>query len=151
MARELTGRKVFVIAASAFAVIIGVNLTMAFQAVRTFPGLEVRNSYVASQVFDAERAAQQKLGWTLDPGYAQGRLTLVFRDAAGRPADVERLTATVGRTTEAADDVTPEFTYSGGVFSAPVALEPGKWMLLLEAFAPDGTRFHQRIDLFVKG
>ncbi|MFZ1727043.1 MAG: FixH family protein [Albidovulum sp.] len=151
MAKQLTGRKVFLIAASAFGVILGVNLTMAFQAVRTFPGLEVRNSYVASQVFDAERSAQLGLGWTLAPEYSDGRLTLIFRDAAGLPADVERLTATVGRTTEASDDIEPAFSYANGAFSAPVTLEPGKWMMLLQAFAPDGTKFHQRIDLFVKG
>ncbi|MDZ4134978.1 MAG: FixH family protein, partial [Paracoccaceae bacterium] len=42
---ELTGRKVLVITVSAFAVIIGVNLLLAYKAVSTFPGLEVKNSY----------------------------------------------------------------------------------------------------------
>ena len=55
--KQLTGRKVLLIMCSAFAVIIGVNLTLAFQAVATFPGLEVKNSYVASQSFDDDRAA----------------------------------------------------------------------------------------------
>ena len=43
---EITGKYVFAITASAFAVIIGVNLVLAFKAVSTFPGLEVKNSYV---------------------------------------------------------------------------------------------------------
>lgn len=151
MTRELTGRKVFAIIASAFTVVIGVNVLLAFKAVSTFPGLEVANSYVASQSFDTERAAQNALGWTLEHGYAGGRLTLAFRDRTGVPVRVEGLTALVGRTTEAAQDVVPEFAYTGGVFQADVALPPGKWMILLEAQAADGTRFHQRLDLLVKG
>ena len=99
MSRPLTGRKVFVIAASAFAVIIAVNVAMAVLAVGTFPGLEVKNSYVASQDFDRERTAQLGLGWELEPTYSDGYLTLTFRGADGQPAEVVKLTATVGRTT----------------------------------------------------
>ena len=151
MRPELTGAKVFAITASAFGLIIAVNVFMAYKAVSTFPGLEVADSYVASQAFDTERNAQKALGWTLEHGYADGRLTLAFRDTAGAPVEAQALTALVGRTTEAAQDVTPVFTYANGVFAAPVALAPGKWMILLEAKAADGTRYHQRLDLLVKG
>lgn len=151
MAAPLTGRKVFLIAAAAFGLIIGVNVLMAVKAVSTFPGLEVKNSYVASQVFEAERAAQQRLGWTLSHAYADGALVLGFRDRDGRPVQVERLSATLGRTTEAGDDRRPDFVWNGADYVAEEALAPGKWMVLLEAFAADGTRFHQRLDLFVKG
>lgn len=151
MAAPLTGRKVLVITVAAFAVVIGVNVLMAVKAIQTFPGLEVKNSYVASQVFDAERRAQQALGWTLTHAYADGTLRLGFRDRAGRPVQVERLSAVVGRTTEAADDLHPVFDWTGEDYVAPARLAPGKWMILLEAFAADGTRFHQRLDLFVEG
>ena len=56
--KELTGRKVFAIMATGFSVIIGVNITMAYSAISTFPGLVVKNSYVASQNFDRELSAQ---------------------------------------------------------------------------------------------
>lgn len=151
MAKPLTGRKVLAITVSAFAVIIAVNIVMAFKAVSTFPGLEVKNSYVASQVFDAERKAQEALGWTLTESHSDGVLRLAFRDRDGLPVAVERLSAVVGRTTEAAQDLHPDFVWQNGDYVAPVALEPGKWMILLEAFAKDGTRFHQRLDLVVKG
>lgn len=151
MARELTGGKVLAITVSAFAIIIGVNVLLAFKAVSTFPGLEVENSYVASQDFDVERKAQLALGWTLTHGYTNGKLTLAFRDRTGQPVEAQQIHATVGRTTEAANDVQPVFTYADGVFSAPVALGQGKWMVLLEAHAADGTLFRQRLDLFVKG
>lgn len=151
MAKELTGRKVLAITVSAFAVIIGVNVVLAVKAVSTFPGLEVQNSYVASQVFDAELKAQKALGWTLTESHQDGTLRLAFRDRDGMPVEVERLSAVVGRTTEAAEDVRPDFTFRNGDYVAPLPLHPGKWMILLEAFAKDGTRFHQRLDLFVEG
>lgn len=151
MSQPLTGRRVFLIFAAAFGVIIAVNVTLAVKAVQTFPGLEVKNSYVASQVFDAERSAQQALGWTLRPAYAAGKLRLSFRDRDGRPVRVSGLVATVGRPTEAADDRHPVFTAEGGDYVAPVELTPGRWMILMEAFADDGTRFHQRLELQVEG
>ena len=61
MQRTLTGWHVFAIFVGCFSVIITVNLTLAFQAVNTFPGLVTKNSYIASQSFDADRAAQDGL------------------------------------------------------------------------------------------
>mgnify|MGYP001760938923 FL=1 len=69
MTRPLTGKHVLAITLVAFGVIIGVNVLMAVKAVGTFPGLEVANSYVASQDFDRERAAQAALDWTVTPDY----------------------------------------------------------------------------------
>lgn len=151
MARELTGRKVFLITASAFGVIIAVNVGMAVQAVRTFPGLEVDNSYVASQTFDADRKAQEALGWTLSQTYRDGRLTLAITDADRQPVILRNLSAIIGRTTEAADDVTPAFTLTDGTYTASVDLAPGRWLVRLEAHAPDGTLYRKRLDIFVKG
>lgn len=151
MAAPLTGRKVFAITASAFAIIIGVNVYMAYKAVGTFPGLEVQNSYVASQTFDADLKAQQALGWTLVATYVDGALRLDFSDRSGQPVKVASVQATVGRATNAAHDIDAQFSGGPGIYSAPMQLDPGKWMVLLEARAEDGTRFHQRIDLFVKG
>ena len=151
MTKPLSGRKVLAITVSAFAIIIGVNVLMAVKAISTFPGLEVQNSYVASQVFDAERAAQDRLGWTLAHDYKDGALRLSFRDRDGKPVQVDRLTATVGRTTEARDDRQPEFAFDGADYVAETSLKPGKWLVLMQAFSKDGTRFHQRLDLFVRG
>jgi nitrogen fixation protein FixH len=147
----LTGRKVFAIAALFFGVIIGVNGVLAYQAVSTFPGLEVQNSYVASQTFDAERAAQKGLGWALVVKAQSDAVTLAFTGADGQPVRPQSLTATIGRATEAADDSVPVFAYAAGQYTAPVSLDPGKWILRLEALAADGTAFRQRIELFIKG
>lgn len=149
--RPLTGRKVAVIVVGAFSVVIAVNLVLAWQAVRTFPGLEARNGYVASQGFDARRAAQASLGWTLDVAYAGGELVLTFHDAQGGRVSPAALDVLVGRTTEAADDRRPGFDSHAGQYRAPLALAPGKWLIRIEARAEDGTPFVQRRDILVRG
>ena len=146
MPRELTGRHVLIVTLGAFGTIIAVNLFMAFKAVGTFPGLEVKNSYVASQSFDRDRDAQAALNWTVTPEYDGRELVLAIRDGQGLPAPVQGLEVTVGRPTHVRDDQRPEFTYSGGLFRAPLVLAPGTWNFHLAATAPDGTVFRQRID-----
>ena len=149
--RVITGRHVFIITASAFAVIIGVNLLLAYKAVATFPGLEVKNSYVASQSFDADRKAQVALGWDVSAKVEGGVLRLSILDEAGNPVRVAKLDGTLGRATEVKDDSTPDFAFDGTVYAAPVDLDPGNWNLRMVAIAPNGTRFQQRIVLYVKG
>ena len=149
---EIKGHHVLGFMVAAFGLIIGVNVVMAYKAVSTFPGLEVENSYVASQEFDSERKAQLALGWTLTPAYDPNlkELELAFTDADGKPVTVASLEVLVGRTTEAADDSYPQFARESGIYVAKADLAPGKWMMHVEARAEDGTRFHQRINLFVK-
>lgn len=150
---EITGRKVFLFTASAFAVIIGVNVTMAYQAISTFPGLEVQSSYVASQSFDAERSAQAALGLTLTHSYdpALRQLSLRFADSAGAPVQMGDVQVLVGRSTIARDDFVPVLAYQGGAYLGDAALDTGKWILHVQGHAQDGTLFRQRLDLWVKG
>lgn len=145
----LTGPKVFAIFSSFFVVIIGVNLVLAWQAVATFPGLETANSYVASQVFDADRAAQQALGWTVDARVHQGVLEIAFTDAAGAAVEPVAVSAVFGRATVARDDQSPELAFDGAVWRAPVRTDGGNWILRLEATAADGTPFRQRLNIVV--
>lgn len=145
--RKLTGKHVFAIFGGAFGVIISVNLVLAYSAVNTFPGLEVRNSYVASQTFDDRKAAQEALGWTIGAHHRDGILTLSITDDAGRPVEVAMLDATVGRATHVAEDVTPEFRFDGRAYVAPVPLGDGNWNIRMTALADDGTEFQQRVVL----
>lgn len=147
---EITGRKVLMMFVAFFGVIIAVNLTMAFFAVRTFSGLEVANSYDASQGYDAARAAQLALGWDVTADYGDGEVAVTVRDAeTGGPVVVMDLTALVGRATHQRADFTPDFVQRGARFSAPATLEPGNWVVRLEATAVDGTVFRQRLPLVV--
>lgn len=149
--RELTGRKVLAIFVSIFGVIIAVNAFMAYSAVSTFPGLEVQNSFVASQGFNDRLERQRGLGWDIRVEVEDGELRVHITDPDGSPAAVADLNATLGRATHTRDDVSPEFVYIRDSFRAPVDLENGNWNLRLVATAPDGTQFRQRVSFRHRG
>ena len=149
-ASTLTGRKVALMFCAAFAVIIGVNLTLAFKAVATFPGLEVKNSYVASQAFDKDRAAQLALGWEVSARIDAETLILTI-DRDGRPVQPKITSAVLGRATSVAQDQFPALRFTGRHFEAPIApTGAGNWNLRLVAEAADGTIFKQRIIVDTK-
>ncbi|MCA2013157.1 FixH family protein [Cereibacter sphaeroides] len=145
--RPLTGRGVLAITVSAFGVIIAVNLVMAYFAVETFPGLEVRNSYVASQGFNDRMRAQQALGWTTEADLTGGTLRVRVTDASGAPAPVAAITAVLGRPTTEREDVTPALAFDGEAFVADVEADYGNWDLRITAEAADGTAYTYRVDL----
>lgn len=149
--RPITGRMVFAIFAGAFGVIIAVNLLLAYSAVKTFPGLEVKNSYVASQNFDERRAQQTALGWDVEARATGGLVILEITDEAGKPVQVAHLEATVGRATHVKDDLSPDFAFDGRAYVARATLGDGNWNVRMKATAIDGTPFEQRVVLHVKG
>ena len=88
MTKRFTGWHFTVIISAFFGVVIAVNLTMAVFATRTFGGVVVENSYVASQKYnDWLQAArrQQKLAWSIEPSLdAERRVTIALSiDDAG--------------------------------------------------------------------
>lgn len=149
---EITGRKVLAVVVGAFSIIISVNLLLAYKAVSTFPGLEVSNSYVASQDFNRAKAAQLGLGWEMKQDYdpVEKRLFLAFTGTDGLPVKVASLSVLVGRTTEAREDQRPDMVYASGLWTAPLDLARGEWMVRVEARDEDGTLFAQRVGVTVR-
>ncbi len=148
--RKITGRHVAFMFIGGFAVIIGVNVFMATQAVSTFPGLEVTSSYADSQTFDDRRIAQDALGWqaSVETRSDEVRLTLV--DAAGRPVYPAHLDALLTRPTTRADDQPLELSRgANGVLVAPAEVAPGRWRLRLTGTARDGTDYRHNITFTV--
>ena len=144
MITEIKGWHVLTIFGMAFGVIITVNLILAFNAVRTFPGLEVDNSYVASQKFDVERDAQVALGWDVSADLEGNDLVLrIVQDGTPIAPMIEE--AIFGRATNVQQDQTPEFNFISGALRATVEGGEGNWNLRLKARAPDGTLFQQRV------
>lgn len=142
--RKITGWHVFGIFFLAFGTIIAVNLTLAYNAVVTFPGLEVKNSYVASQNFNSDRDAQVALNWTVAAHLDGETLTLdIFKDGEPVQASIEK--ALFSRATMATDDQSPTLVFNGYNYTAPVVADDGNWNLRLEARAENGTLFKQRI------
>ncbi len=150
MEKPLTGRKVLMITLAFFGVIILVNLFMAYSAISTFPGLEVENSYVASQTFDKDRAAQVGLGWRVTVAVENNELILSFTDDEGQPVQVASLEAILGRPTERKDDLVPAFAFQNGAYHAPVNLDFGNWELRFKAQDENGTLFRQTRELYVR-
>lgn len=149
--RPLTGKHVFAIFFSFFFVIISVNLMLAYSAVSTFPGLETKNSYVASQSFDDRRAVQEALGWSVDASATGGLVVLQITDKSGAPVQVAQLDATLGRATHVKDDMTPDFRFDGHAYVARATLAPGNWNIRMKAIDVTGAPFEQRVILHVKG
>ena len=144
MIKEIKGWHVAAVFCAAFGVIISVNLTLAFNAVRTFPGLEVSNSYVASQFFDENRAAQMALGWDVSAQLNGQVLSLfIIKDDVAIAPVIEQ--AIFGRATHVGQDETPVFEFDGQALRAVINGGAGNWNLRLRARSGDGTLFEQRV------
>ncbi|MCP4206818.1 MAG: FixH family protein [Shimia sp.] len=148
--KKFTGKHFLMIFVGSFGVIVAVNLTLAWNAVATFPGVEVKNSYVASQSFDKRRDAQEALGWDVSAWAKGGLLILSITDENGTPVQVTNLDAVLGRATHVQDDRIPDFQFDGKAYVAREELAPGNWNIRMNATALDGTPFEQRVILRVE-
>ncbi|AAV96746.1 FixH family protein [Ruegeria pomeroyi] len=149
--RTFTGKHAAMVFVGAFGIIIGVNILLAYSAIKTFPGLEVKNSYVASQEFDTRRDAQEALGWHVRADATGGLVVLSITDRAGKPVEVSELKAVLGRATHVQEDFAPDFAFDGTAYVAKAELGDGNWNIRMVARAEDGTEFVQRVVLHVKG
>lgn len=151
--RPFTGWHMLAVTLTFFGVIIAVNILLAYNAISTFPGLEVNDSYVASQTFDQEKSAQEALNWHLRQGYDRttNQLSLAFTDVAGKPVTLKGIDVLIGRPTEAAQDQHPVMTRNmNGIYMADAVLPLGKWMLQIVAHAQDGTLYQARTFFYVR-
>jgi nitrogen fixation protein FixH len=127
--REFTGRHMVMITVAFFGVIIAVNVLMAVAASRTWTGLVVDNSYVASQEFqekaDAARS-QAEAGWTMELAYDSGQLIVRALDD-GEPLALDAMTAFVRRPVGGHDDATLVLSPGVDGYAAPIDLAPGVW------------------------
>jgi len=148
--KELTGRKVLIIAVSAFGVILAANLTMMFAATGTFPGLVVKNSYVASQEWNERTAAQRALGWRAEAAMTDGGLAVRFTDADGEPVRGLSVSAVIGRPASQAGDQRLELVEGDGVYRADVLLADGLWRVEIHGTDIEGRNFEADVELFTK-
>jgi len=150
--RELTGKKVLAIFVAMFGTIIGVNLFMAYNAISTFPGMEVSSSYADSQTFDIRRDAQEALGWDASVGLDGDTLVLTLVDDYGRPVYPAELDALLTRPTSLLEDQQLVLTRGpNGTLTAPVSVSEGRWRLRLTGMARDGTEYRRNITFELRG
>ncbi len=146
--KELTGRKVLMILLAAFGTILAVNMTLLYNAVKTFPGLEVKNSYVASQTFDDRAVAQRALGWAPEVKYANGQVNLSIL-ANGEFVFPEAISLRIGRPTHGREDMIPVLLRDAIGYWFKADLGEGKWFVYVSAQDAIGEPFEQRLELFV--
>lgn len=150
----LTGWHALGIVCLFFGTIIAVNVAMALMATGTFPGLVVKNSYVASQHYNAllkESRAQEDRGWSADLQTEDGVLEVRLTDPSDAPITGLRVVARVGRPASASEDRVLEFKIGTDGYVAMDTLPSGRWMVELEAWSSDRLVYRATHPLIVGG
>jgi nitrogen fixation protein FixH len=151
--RHLTGRAVLLCMLGFFTVVAGVNAVMMTAAIRTMPGLEVKNSYVASQHYNADIAAmraQTARGWAtqLQVRLAQGtaRVGVDMADAGSTPLTGLAVTARLAHPVDRNADREVALTETApGHYTASLAgIHAGAWDVVLEAGRGEAVAFRSR-------
>jgi nitrogen fixation protein FixH len=148
--KQLTGRKVLLIAVAAFGVIVAANLAMLFAATGTFPGLVVKNSYIASQGWDKKTDAQRALGWRAVTDYADGTLRVNMIGNTGDRVAGLSVVAVVGRPATTRGDVRLELTEGLDGYTAPLDLASGQWRVMITGTNSDGENYEAVAVFYVR-
>ena len=131
-----------------FIAVIAVNVAFAVIAVRSFPGEDVRRSYLQGLNYNdtlAARRAQAALGWVARAALVQhenaAAVEIVLSDASGAAISAATLTGEMRRPATAQFDRTLQFERVGdGRYRAFVgAIEPGVWRLRAHAAEHETT------------
>ena len=156
---RLTGRHVLIAMLAFFGIVVGVNITFVHLALSTWTGLTDHDSYRTGLSWNRtleQDAAQKALGWTTDidsrSAWSEANqgwrlaVTLVVRDAHGRPVDGLVIDGEARHPVAEADDRTLTYAGTPGGVYAGTAILPGagNWELKLIATAADGSVY--RID-----
>ncbi len=143
-----TGFHMWVLAVSFFGVIIAVNIGMATLAMRSWTGLVVGNSYIASQEFEEKRLAheaQRAAGWKADLTYRSGTARLVIVDGARTPIDLGEVSLKLNRPVGGHDDRVVDLERKlDGSYEAAIELPPGVWELTVTAAESELGSFELR-------
>ena len=138
-----------------FGTIISVNLVMAWNAVRSWSGLVVQNTYVASQEFNgkvAEARAFAKSGIEGALTIENGRVVYRAVDAKGAPLSADAVTAVFKRPVDEREDFSLPLEKTGkGEFFAERAITPGQWVVDISTTSGGERIFHQTVRTVVKG
>jgi len=151
--REFKGWHMLAIMIAFFAVVIGVNLTLAFLANSTWSGLVVANGYVASQKFNADEAearAQAARGWVVHARHGADRVTITFADRSAAAIAGLTVTGALQRPTTDRNDEALAFTESAaGTYAAPAKLGPGIWDIAVIASDETGAVAYRKTFRFL--
>ena len=155
LTRPITGWHVAMLFLGFFGIVFAVNIAMAIMAYRSWTGLVVENSYVASQHFNADVAALKKsesLGISHQLHYINGRLLLALVGADGKPMAADKVQISIGRPVDDGEDLKLIAIHSAnGQFEATAKLGNGVWSGELSALVGGGQLWRQPFKLTVGG
>ncbi len=150
---EFTGWHMLFSIVAFFAVILGVNLFMAFSATSTWTGLVVQNSYVASQEFNTKLAnarQQAEWGWRGSLEYADGQLVFTLLDGDDRPIAAEDVTIALSRPIGVSGDQTVVMPADAtGRYTLALGLDAGVWNAAIVARFADLPDYEHRARFVV--
>lgn len=151
---EFTGWHMFTIICMFFGTIITVNMILAFNAGSTWTGLVVKNTYLASQIFneETEKLEQQRaLGWSSDLKYQDAQLRLQLTDNKGALISGANVSAKIGNPVHETNDHMVSFTQIGEFYVVENNLENGLWQIDLQVQTQDGLTWNKAVRLVVGG
>ncbi len=149
-----TGWHMLGIMVAFFGVIIAVNLTMAYNAIHSWSGLVVKNTYVASQEFNDKAQTgkeQAALQWQSKPAFEKGIFTWQLADRDGKAVAMTGGTVEFKRPVGDVNDTKVTLMVrEPGILTAPLELGEGAWIMEVNADAGLEDPYRHIIRVLVK-
>lgn len=130
--KQFTGRHMLAVMFAFFGVIIAVNITMAVKANTSWTGFVVKNTYIASQEFNAkaeEGRKQAALNWSSKLDIADGNIRYSLADASGSPVILSGGSVNFRRPSSDREDMTITLAVEGTSLTGQAALADGVWIV----------------------
>ena len=159
MAKEITGKKVFLGFVGFFGLIFVVNAVMLWLAFSTWTGLDVESPYQFSQQYQNELdevKQQNSLEWIVEVGTELNttglKIEVQARDKFGNEVTGYAVVVKLSRPTQSSDDIIIELVeknsgfYTGGVANVLT----GQWDLITDFIENDVRVFRSKNRVFLK-
>ena len=152
--REFTGWHFLIIIVTFFAVIISVNVFMAWSAVSTWTGLVVKNTYDASQEYNGKLAVtrnQIAMGWKGNVIFSDKTVIFTFLDGNGEPLETEDVAVNINRPVGMDGEIKMSMNrLEDGSYSVPADLASGQWNVFVRATFADQPAFDHYARLIIE-
>ena len=152
--KEFTGRHMLVTIVSFFAVVIAVNMTMAWFALGSWSGLVAKNGYVASLEYkdkEEDFARQQALGWKSRLRVEHGHVLFMVKDSSAKAVTGLSIIASAKRPiTEKGDEVLKFTEQRPGEYIATAPTKIGQWQIWINATSPAKEQYRKEYRVLVK-
>jgi|JI10StandDraft_1071094.scaffolds.fasta_scaffold24869_8 nitrogen fixation protein FixH len=153
-ARPFTGRHMLFIMLAFFATVFTANMTMVYFASHSWTGLVVKNSYVASQEFNAtteKMLANAAVDAHPVLSFEGGVLRLALKTKTGEAVAASNVKLSLGRPSNESQDTSFDLvTVGAGLFESTQSFGPGQWEGMITADVPGHGNWSRPVALFVK-